>query len=168
MLELVVLIAITGIAAAGIVTLYGAISSQRPVTDEAQRGVLMMEACAETLLASRRLLTQTYSVGASSADTARSCSTVADGTRTFGIDALCECHRLLPASLTAEDLFSPYEPRVTVIGVAPVVAPAVHPSTCYRSPDGGTPRCIQVRIEALRSGTPMNSDPVFLQLQEYD
>ncbi len=144
LIEVVVLIVIIGIAAGGVLTLFGSISRQSVVVDDKQRGLLLIESCAEVLLASRAML--------SGHTKTTSASCVADDP-----EPICECNRLPLAS------FSPFTPRVTKVASSPT---GTFPQLCYRS-GGVGPTCVQLQIEAVGPGGSLSGTPVFLQLQSY-
>ena len=155
LIEVIVLIVIIGIAAAGLITLYGAIARQPVVVTDRQKGVLLVEACAEKLFSSRRLLV--------SSDTERdsaSCDQEAMKDK-----AICECH----ASLPPGD-FEPYTPIVTVTRRGATGAGALsRPALCYTPPGtGAAPNCVQVEVGAQTGPSAQEIGPrVFFQLSEY-
>jgi len=153
LIEIVVLIAIIGIAAGGLMNLYGAIGRQSLSVDDRQRGLLLVEACAEVLVASRQLISSTVT------------GTIADASCSAApaSSPVCECHYLTPAAGSA---FGALKPRVTVVhragpGVTTFTGTNAETSLCYA--DAG---CVQVTVEAL-SGASALFDPVFLQLQDF-
>ena len=153
LIEVIVLIVIIGIAAAGLITLYGAIARQPVVVTDRQKGVLLVEACAEKLFSSRRLLV--------SSDT----GTVASCVSSELTRAICECH----ASLPLKD-FEPYTPIVTVTRRGATGAGALsRPALCYTPPGtGAAPNCVQVEVGAQTGPSAQEIGPrVFFQLSEY-
>lgn len=154
LIEIAVLIVIMGIAAAGVLTLYGAISKQTVVTDDRQRGVLLIESCAEVLISSRALLSATFTTNPWDS-TSASCAT-------NNSSAICECH-----ALPAGD-FSPYSPRVTAYRNPYPASPAKVANFAARCVDSSVtgPVCVTVEIEAVITATnEVLGAPVVVQLQ---
>lgn len=158
LIEIAVLIVIMGIAAAGILTLYGAISKRTVVTDDLQRGVLLVESCAEVVISSRALLTATFPTNTNPwSSTGASCAT-------DNSPAICECH-----ALTAGD-FTPYTPKLTAYRNPYPATPAAvvdYGKRCVDSSVTG-PVCVTVEIEAVNTATnEVLGAPVVVQLQAY-
>lgn len=148
LVEVVLLIILMGIAAAGLITLSSAIGRQQSTADVRQRAVQLIEACADRLLSSRRLLVSTDVGSSESQNPACSASSTAP---------ICECHALVSGSN-----FSPYRPLVVVYR-APSLFDA---DLCYSAPIvANSPDCVQIQIGAI-SGSQELGSRVFLQLSE--